>query len=404
MGNTNLGIQNQSFMYREEARAKYFNKLINDLLPTGLYKSSPVERNNNLEITVPPLTCLIKPGNIEDDNSIDVSVRIETTQPQVISLERFDNPTVLDITRPYIVLRFNWSEQENNYMDILPVSFSEDPTETRDTFIKPNDLVLVKVLFEGDGQGGFKIRDNSSEAFDYTRQTKSSILGVNRVHKELAVYSSESESTKVFVTGGFLNTSHGRLNVIGGNYPSSGITNTTSLGRIDLVYVTELGEVRILEGIESVNPVAPEYQNKKVIAEIRRKANRSVIEGYEIFQVKVGERQGMTVASDFPILDAGKYFVNADNIEDAFQQVGNAIYDDIYGTGNPQWIKDYHIDWGLGTDQISAESIPIKDALGIIDSENVESALQELKSAIDTQRIDFDDHENTTLDSSVIHG
>lgn len=42
-----------------------------------------------------------------------------------------------------------------------------------------------------------------------------------------------------------------------------------------------------------------------------------------------------------------------------------------------------HIDWGTGTNQVSAADIPIEDALEIISGNNIEAALAELKSAID---------------------
>ncbi len=396
--NINLGIQAQSFMYREEARAKYFNKLVNDLLPTGIYKGGNLLVSSDLEVIVPPLICLIKPGNIGIDNSLDVSVRVETTLNQNISLARWDNPSVLDTTRPYLVLRYDWSDEENNYMDIKPVGFSDDPAEEREEYIKPNDLILGKVLMIEDG-GGFKIDPVQATAFDYSRQHNSALLNTDDLHKELVVSSSEVASNKVYVSGGYLNTSFGRVSVLGGNFPASGITATTSLGRIDLVYVTELGEVKILEGEPLLTPLAPEYQNKKVIAEIRRGANRSTVEGYDIFPVRVGDRAGMLVA-----LSTLNPQPESENIEDAFQQLGETVYDAMIGSANPDWIKDFHIDWGIEADQVSAIDIPVEDALGILTGTNLESALAETKNLLDATKLAYDTHAATHPDTLEVHG
>lgn len=400
----NLGIQDLSFQYREEARAKYFNKIIDQLLPAGIYAGGALRVNGTVQVILEPIICLIKPGNITTTD-IDISVRVETTVDQTISMAQTLDPTQPDTTKPYIVLRFDWADQENNYMDMLAVAFSDDPEEADDDFIKPNDLVVGKVLFEDDGLGGYRIVTVEANAFDYTRRDEAFIPDSTAAFNELRVQSSENDpSNKVFVTQGTINTSQGRQDITGGDYPTaSNISPTTTLPRIDIVYVDENGDVLVEEGVPAASPEAPSYQNRKVIGEISREANRTDISGIDIRQVNV-TRQGTIAAADFPIIDSGAYFVGNQNIEDAFQQVGQEVYDNIYGSGNPDWIKDFHIDWGTGADQVSAGDIPIEDALGLLTATEVESALAEIMQAANTNASNLSAHEALEADTTTVHG
>lgn len=401
----NKGVQSLAFMYRQEARARYFNKIIDRLLPSGIYDGGVLRTSGDVQVILEPVVCLIKPGNVNGNNEIDISVRVETTANQPISLASVGDPTQPEPLKPYIVLRYDWVDQESNYMDMLPVAFSDDPNEIRDDYLQPADLIVGKVLFEDDGLGGIRIKAVEADAFDYTRRANAFVPDSTAAFTELRVQSSENDANnKVFVTQGTINTSTGRQDITGGDYPTAAnISPTTSLGRIDIVYVDEAGAILVIEGVPAITPVAPAYENKKVLGEITRGPNRTDIIGTDIRQVNV-TRQGTITALGFPIIDAGDYFVGNKNIEDAFQQVGQAVYDNILGPDNPNWIKDYHIDWGIGADQVSAVDMPIEDVSGDITATDVENALQELMAlsiAIDQS---LTDHELEEADTVTVHG
>lgn len=401
----NKGVQDISFQYREEARARYFNKIVDRLLPAGIYSGGVLRVSGNVQVILQPVVNLIKPGNVNGNSEIDISVRVETTADQPISLASVGDPTQPEPLKPYIVLRYDWVDQESNYMDMLPVAFSDDPNEIRDDYLQPADLVVGKVLFEDDGFGGIRIVQVEADAFDYTRRTNAFLPDSTAAFTELRVQSSENDAdNKVFVTQGTINTSTGRQDITGGDYPTAtNISPTASLGRIDIVYVDEVGAILVIEGVPSVTPVAPAYENKKVLGEITRGPNRTDIIGTDIRQVNV-TRQGTITALGFPIIDSGAFFVGNENIEDAFQQVGDAVYNQILGVSNPDWIKDYHIDWGIGVDQVSAVDMPIEDTGGLLTATDVENAIQELMTFAIAVDDDLTAHEGLEADTVTVHG
>lgn len=371
----NKGNQVIVHKYREEARAKIFNRLLSDLLPLGIYSGLTLTRLNDTQVALAAGTVIIKSPTFP---TLNISPRIETTASQTVSLESSTNEGFCNTAKPYIVLRFYWSDQELNYMDMLPVGFSDDPDETDEDLILSTDIVVGKVLFEEEvvGSGDYVIR--ASNAFDYTRRGVSFISDAQQASVELRVSSSETNTKKVYVSAGSINTSKGRMTVAGGDYPSaSTITDTTTMGRWDLVYVDEDGAVKIVEGTPSADPEAPLYLNRKVIAEIHRGAGRTDIIGPDIHAVNV-TRQGQINAANFPIEDAGNYYTTK-TIEAAFQEIYELYASILGGPGiSDDTVKDYHIDWGTASGQVSAVDVPIADALNVLAAANVEAALAEI--------------------------
>jgi len=92
------------------------------------------------------------------------------------------------------------------------------------------------------------------------------------------------------------------------------------------------------------------------------------------FHIDWGTGANQVSAVDVPILDAADYFI-AIEVESALAELatGVAIQNDA--------IKDYHIDWGTGADQVSAVDVPILDAGDFFVATEVEAALQELALA-----------------------
>ena len=58
-------------------------------------------------------------------------------------------------------------------------------------------------------------------------------------------------------------------------------------------------------------------------------------------------------------------------------------------TADTDNVKDTHIDWGTGANQVSAVDVPIADGGGIITGTEVETALQENRTAIDASEADI---------------
>jgi len=92
------------------------------------------------------------------------------------------------------------------------------------------------------------------------------------------------------------------------------------------------------------------------------------------FHIDWGTGADQVSAVDVPILDVGVYFI-ATEVESALAELatGVAIQNDV--------IHDFHIDWGVGANQVSAVDIPIADAGAFFVATEVEAALQELALA-----------------------
>lgn len=380
MGTENYGLQNQTFKYMSDARAKLFNKLITGLLPTGVLSGGELSVVNDTTISISPLAVLIRANNLEAPD--EVVVRVET-ELEILQEMTIENSTTLDETRPYIILRFEWLESESNFMDVKRVGYSSDPNEENEDKLWPNDIILGKILFEDDGLGGRRIAQTEGENIDLSRRSVSHIPTITRHTHELKVTTSESNPKRVTVVGGGLKTPKGTQSIVGGTFPSVDITDTTTNGRIDIIYVDVDGNLQYEEGVASSSPEVPIYYGKYVIAEIHRGANRSDIQGYDIRQVHQ-LREGSLDTTSLLHIDTGNYYPDLTTLNDVLQNIGSTLFDIILGTDTPSYdhVKDYHIDWGTGGDQVSAKDVPIKDADNVFTASDVEVALKELYDLI----------------------
>ncbi len=293
IGTTEYGApQLLSFDYAEEATAKLFNNINYQLVPVGIYSGFTLTKLSNSMVQISTGLCFIQ------DSINNTGTRIETGSVQNISVS---NAT------PFLVLRFSWADAQNNYMDMLAVSFAD---------IEANDLIVGRCIYDDAGT-------TLDATFDYTRR---STFYTNKQKTEstyLKIYPTEPASNQVAITSGVLNSSKGNLLIAGGNYPVGGVSNTIN-GRIDLVYIDENGDVQILLGTDQSSPVAPRYGNRKVIAEIRRGAARTSIKGNEIFSV-ISSYDMNAITSDQLITDVGNYY-SSTNVEDALQELAGSNF------------------------------------------------------------------------------
>lgn len=316
----NKGEQLQSFRYQQEARARIFNKLLRDVFPAGIYEGQRLERVNDTTVRVTPGTCIINTTDNVSDPAEDIALRVETRSDQDINVALSGDTSQADRNFPYIVFRFEWSDEENNYMDMLAVAYSNDPNETDDTRLKPNDLIVGKLLFELDGSNNWVVRTN--DPFEYSRRSTARLPQISSQWNNLRVRPNEDFDKRLSISSGEIITSEGFKTVSNGNFPSStDITDTGAQGRHDLIWVDEDGNPQITYGNPSASPSAPSYMNRYVIAELRRGPSRTTIEGPDIVQIQ-NNRRGMITASGIIIEDVSGNF-STDNVEAALEQLGN---------------------------------------------------------------------------------
>jgi len=422
----NRGSQILGWDYRQEARAKIFNRIFSQLIPAGIYSGAVLTRISGTNVSANPTVSQPTVVMIRDANNdaLNITTRIEASSDIELNLDDGTNAGYANPAKPYIIFRFAWSDVENNFMDMKAVAWPEDPTFTNADQIWPTDIIVGKVLFEEETPSSGDYIVKTTQPFDLTRRTNVFIPDSSLAFRELRVQSPEGvgNQKKVFVTSGSINTSNGRQQVTGGHYPTStNISDTTAQGRIDIVYVDESGNIQIEEGIASASPEAPLYLNRKVLAEINRGPSRTNIIGTDIRQVNE-TRQGMVSSDEFLIKNVNDYYTEDSlgrvTIEAAFDEIYELWASILAGPGvSDDSVKDYHIDWGTAADQVSAVDVPIADAGGRFTATEVEASLQEIAGVgrttetvkqntddIATLDSDFTTHEALEADTSTVHG
>ena len=285
------GAQRLSFDYRSDAKASLFNKILYNLLPYGIYNGGTLARLSNTAVSLQPVTVII-----DSNNSDEVAVKIDTTEAQTISLA--GSGSGCDITKPYIILRFGWADEEENYMDILASAYSD---------ILSTDIIVGKVNFELLGSDYIIATVNS---FDYSRRNA---VDWGTVKSWFKVTATEPPSNKVNVSGGVIVTSKGKFSMIGAALPTNGITVPTA-SRIDILGIDGSGNFQYIEGIAGATPVAPLYNTLKVLAEIHLSANQTVIKGSDIIMLNAENAVPGTIdPEDMPIVDPNGHFPTPNN-------------------------------------------------------------------------------------------
>jgi hypothetical protein len=314
----NVGSQVMTWDYRQNASSSGFNRLYADIVPTGIYAGGRFERLNDTVISVKKMVVLIRSNERETDK---ITVRIETTTDQDVSLAASLGGSSCDPQLCYIVARFGWEDVESDFMELIPVRYSDDPNEYRPNYIQAKDIILGKILFE-------EVADNwvikQTQSFDYTRRPMVFLPDTQDIFREYRVQTCEEDPTKIHVTGGSSYGSKGFANTVGGNFPENGLPPTETQGRNDLVYVDAGGTIKIELGVPSASPVTPAYGSRRVIAEIHRGSNRSDIIGQDIIQINVFGQAGTVEAGDFLLKDIDDYFTSK-NIEDALIQTWEKV-------------------------------------------------------------------------------
>jgi len=234
MGTQNHGLQEITYEYYEEATAEDFNKRFLDILPRGIYKGGYFTKVSDSEITLSTFT-----AEIGDENE---QVSVKTSAVATIKDATLDSGT-LDSGHPYIVLRWAFVEQQNNYVEIHAIASVATA--------QANDIIVGKIIFDG----------GSIDSFDYTDRTFLNVQDLFfKVETSSGMYvqlraGKIQDGTQYIVVP---EQKVGAFDVPGG-----------SNSRIDLVYIDTDGTVKIKKGTEVVSPVAPNYENKLVVAEVK---------------------------------------------------------------------------------------------------------------------------------------
>jgi hypothetical protein len=223
MGSVNYGNQTISVQFFAPADAKVINKRHFAIRPIGIYSGGDLSKVSDILVSVSPLLCEIA--------GAEHQVKVATADPATISVSN---------TTPYVVLRWDYAESPTNYMDILAVASPD-----------VNDLIVGKCIYAG----------STLTSFDYAERSNPNVMDLF-----LKVEPTIPASMYVKVRAGRVNYGVRNYDI---QYQLSPLFVAPLVNpRIDVVYVDSDGLVKIMSGSEDASPLPPNYNNKKVLAEI----------------------------------------------------------------------------------------------------------------------------------------
>lgn len=263
--NTNLGDQIITFDYKQLAKGEGFNAINFKLHGKGVYEGLTVSILDNSTVRLSTGILLIE--NVSKSLSLHCRTR-----------------TNVDVTvnsaNVYVIARFLWINAEDNYVDFLAVDSAS---------INSDDLILGRCVFP-DGVNLTEI-DTSRRNKAYGVFYNEEYLEFNTIAEEPITNVVEVKDGNAVINGKLVNFSEDTIAV-----------PDTINGRVDLITIDDSGVLGIIQGVDSVTPIAPIYPSTQlVVSEISRGASRTNVFGSDITNV---------VRLKNKIINADEYYVN----------------------------------------------------------------------------------------------
>jgi len=234
---SDIGNQKISLKYGAAGNSQEINRRFVDVKPTGIYAGGYLTISDTSHAAISPLVCEISGLDI---GLIEHQVRVATTTAVTLAVSA---------ALPYIVLRWSYTGNTSDFMELLAVASGS---------VQAYDLIVGKCMFGGGGAlQGFNYGDTT-----YPRSTPD-------IHSLfLKVEPTDDSELKVRVRAGRVQSSEATFLIA--DQKSSLFVAPSANSKIYLVYIDRLtGNVYIdSSGTEAVNPVAPSYGNKLVLAEV----------------------------------------------------------------------------------------------------------------------------------------
>jgi len=243
MGAIDYGMQTVSVQFFAAADAKVVNKRHNGVRQRGIYSGGYLSKVSDTIVTVSPM--IVELG--DDDHQ----VRVETGA---------DASVTVSVGTPYLILRWAYTTSNTNYMDMLALDVGS---------ILPNDIIVGKCVYAG----------STLNSFDYTLRETPNVFDLF-----LGVVPTVPASMRVRIREGHVNYGSVNFDVI--DQQSALFSAPSPSNRIDVIYVDDDGAVKVFTGVQAASPVAPDYDNKKVLAEITLYAGQTEIVQTDIKDVR----------------------------------------------------------------------------------------------------------------------
>ena len=227
----NFGNQSENVKYHSSADSSNVNNRLLNIMPRGIYEGGYLTRVNDGQVTLSTLWCEI------GDNSYQLRIQTTTT----VSI------TTITPSLPYVVLRWNYYAQTNNYMEVACVA---SPSI--------NELIVGKGVYTG---------STLSTIFDYSQRSNPIEFAHN-----LLVQPTQVASTSIQVRGGLISfgTTTAKVNDIVVDLSSDISSLIAGQSRIDVIVSDSTGAISVLTGVAATtgSQLVPSYGLSLALAEV----------------------------------------------------------------------------------------------------------------------------------------
>lgn len=172
MSDINVGNQNITFQYYQEAKARNFNELLYKVVPKGIVNGGNINIDSSKKVYLNPFGVIVE---VKTDDS-DISVKISTKESVEVT------PTLTSSTN-YIVGQYSWRDFKENYMDIKCVSKTDAYNST---------IIFGKIDYV----------DGEPYSIDYTERTLSKLYFANQNVYSNFLVTTDGNSRNLIVKSG----------------------------------------------------------------------------------------------------------------------------------------------------------------------------------------------------------
>ncbi|MHA1690365.1 MAG: hypothetical protein ACTSU7_01880 [Candidatus Heimdallarchaeaceae archaeon] len=269
-----LTDQTVTLLYLTPADSRRVNLRFQGIRQVGIYEGMYLtDAGDGSNINLSSGVCEISDGTYQ--------IRVATTSSTTFT------PTQAD---RYIVLTWDYTGDEDDDVVFM------DEKVTPDT----NDIIIAKSSYSG-GVFSFDYGDSS-----YPRTQP------NTLDLHLKVEATDDIERRVRVRAGRIQTSEATVDIEDQKSPL--FETCPSNSRIDLVYITSAGLVAIEKGTAAASPSVPDYNGKRVLAEVTLTTDYDNITQSMIKDVRefIGIKQVETPTADYDV--ANKKYVDASKL------------------------------------------------------------------------------------------
>jgi len=233
MGAIDYGNQIRTVYYYAPADAEVINRIGQNVRKPGIYEGGYLTIVSDVAVTLSALECEITDGTYQERIKTQTSVSV-----------------TVGAATPYVILRWVWTGAVSNYMDVMAVAAGS---------LQSTDLIVGFCNYSG----------ATLTAITYTTRSNPEVFD-----KFLKVEPTQTPSMYVRVRAGRIVTTAQKYVV---DDQTILLTAPVANSRIDLVYVSTVGVVTVLQGVAAASPVAPAYAGKLVLAEITMTSTTTTI-------------------------------------------------------------------------------------------------------------------------------